>query len=117
MERLQGACHCRNIRYEAELDLTQPAIECNCSHCEMKGFLLQFVPVEKFELLQGDEELMTYRFNTHVIEHRFCGDCGVEPFGMGKDTEGKSVVAINLRTIDGVDLAAVTRAPYDGRSA
>jgi hypothetical protein len=116
MEKHQGACHCRNVRYEVTLDLSQPAIECNCSHCQMKGLLLQFVPVDQFEILQGDDELSTYKFNTHTIEHLFCGDCGVEAFGMGKDADGKATAAINLRTLDEVDLAAVTRVPYDGRS-
>lgn len=117
METYEGACHCRNVRYKVELDLSQPVIECNCSHCQMKGFLLQFTTSEKFTLLQGEEELKTYRFNKHVIEHLFCSDCGAEPFGKGTDKEGNDTVAINVRTIDGIDLAALTRMPWDGRSA
>lgn len=117
METYQGACHCRNIRYEVELDLSQPVIECNCSHCQMKGFLLQFVTPEKFRILQGEEELKTYRFNKHVIEHQFCSDCGVEPFGKGNNPDGTPAIAINVRTIDGIDLGTLTRMPYDGKSA
>ncbi len=117
MTTYQGACHCRNVRYEVELDLAAPVIECNCSHCQMKGFLLQFTTPEKLAILQGEEELKTYRFNKHVIEHKFCTDCGVEPFGMGKNKDGSDAVAINLRTIDGIDIGSLNRMPYDGRSA
>jgi hypothetical protein len=117
METYKGACHCRNVRYEVELDLASPAIECNCSHCQIKGFILQFSTPERFTLLQGEEELKPYRFNKHVIEHLFCTDCGVQTFGRGKNADGSDAIAINLRTLDGVDLAALNRVPYDGRSA
>lgn len=117
MNTHQGACHCRNIRYEVELDLSHPAIECNCSHCGMKGLLLQFVPADKFTQLQGEEEMKEYRFNTHTIQHLFCTDCGAEPFGKGKDKEGNDTVAINLRTLDGIDLATIERVPFDGKNS
>jgi hypothetical protein len=117
MEKYEGACHCRNVRYKVELDLAAPAIECNCSHCQMKGFILQFTTPDKFSLLQGEEELKEYRFNTHVIGHRFCTDCGAQPFATGKDKEGNDTVAINLRSIDGIDIGTLNRVPYDGRNA
>ena len=117
MEKHNGACHCRNIRYEVELDLAQPAIECNCSHCQMKGFILQFTSPEKLTTLQGEEELRTYRFNKHVIEHLFCSDCGVETFGRGTNPDGTPAIAINLRTLDDIDIASLNRMPYDGKSA
>ncbi|MDP3402400.1 MAG: GFA family protein [bacterium] len=117
METYEGACHCRNIRYQVELDLTQPVTECNCSHCQMKGFLLQFTTPDKLTILQGEEELNTYRFNKHVIEHMFCSDCGVEPFGRGANPDGTPAVAINVRTIDGIDIGTLTRMPYDGKAA
>ena len=116
MQTYQGGCHCKAVRYEAELDLTQPAIECNCSHCQIKGFILQMAPADKFRILQGEDKLKTYRFNTHLIEHLFCADCGVQAFGRGTSREGAASAAVNLRTIDNVDLNAVNRMPYDGRS-
>lgn len=117
MTTYTGACHCRNVRYQVELDLKAPAIECNCSHCQMKGFILQFTTPEKFTLLQGEEELKTYRFNKHVIEHQFCTDCGVEAFGKGKNPDGSDAIAINMRTLDNLDLSSLNRVPYDGKSA
>ncbi len=117
MEKYTGACHCRNVRYEVELDLSQPSIECNCSHCQMKGFILQFVSPEQFNVLQGEEELKTYKFNKHLINHLFCTDCGVEPFARGKNPDGSDAVAVNLRTLDDVDLSTVSRFPYDGKNA
>ncbi len=117
MNTYQGGCHCKAVRYEAELDLTQPAIECNCSHCQIKGFILQFTSPDHFKLLQGEEKLKSYRFNKHLIEHLFCSECGVQAFGRGKNQDGSPAIAVNLRTIDNVDLSTINRMPYDGRSA
>lgn len=83
----------------------------------MKGFLLQFVAPDQFKLVQGGEDTTEYLFNTHTIQHLFCKDCGVQAYGTGKDPEGNDMVAINLRCIDGVDLASLNRVAYDGRTA
>lgn len=38
-----GSCHCGQVAFTVEGELAQ-AIECNCSHCSRKGYLLWFVP-------------------------------------------------------------------------
>ncbi len=52
----QGGCHCGNVRFEAETDLTH-LISCNCSNCAKRGLILAFVPAEKFKLLKGEDSL------------------------------------------------------------
>ena len=73
----QGGCHCGAVRYTVTTDLAQ-VIECNCSHCAKKGFLLTFVPQDRFTLASGEDSLTEYRFNTHKIAHLFCKVCGVQ---------------------------------------
>lgn len=111
----QGSCHCGKIRFEAEGTLEQ-AMECNCSHCYRKGYLLWFVPRSQFTLLTPDAELATYTFNKHVIQHHFCPSCGCAPFGFGKDRKGADTAAINVRCLEGVEPAALKRIAVDGRS-
>jgi hypothetical protein len=108
-----GGCHCGAIRYEATIDLAAPVIVCNCSICAMKGLMLSFVAGDGVTLNDGASQMETYRFNAGKIAHRFCKRCGVEVFGQ---VEG-SGSAINVRTLDGVDLDALTLQPFDGRSA
>ncbi|MBP9812010.1 GFA family protein [Candidatus Gracilibacteria bacterium] len=115
MTHYTGSCHCGAVKYSVELDLTQPVLECNCSHCQRKGFLLSFVPASSFELLSGDETMTEYRFNTHKIRHRFCPKCGVQCFGEGEH-EGHATRAVNVRTIEDIDLSTLTRQPVDGKS-
>jgi hypothetical protein len=111
----EGSCHCARNTFEVDGELTG-AIECNCSHCSRKGYLLWFVPRDNFRLITPESHLGTYTFNKHVIEHMFCLHCGCAPFGFGVDEKGVPTVAVNVRCVDGVDLANLTRIPFDGRS-
>jgi hypothetical protein len=111
-----GGCHCRSVRYEVELDLAKPVIECNCSMCGRAGTLLTFVPAERFKLLSGEGALTDYQFNHLVVHHLFCGKCGVKSFARGKSRDGSDTVAINARCLDEVDLDALNIQKWDGKS-
>jgi len=111
-----GSCHCGKTTYDVEGEIDQ-VIECNCSICSKKGYLLWFVPRASLAMHSPIENLSTYTFNKHHIQHAFCPDCGAAPFGIGMDRKGNPIAAINVRCLEGVDLAALKRVPYDGRSA
>ena len=111
----KGSCHCGELNFEVDGTLEQ-AIECNCSHCSRKVYLLWFVPRAQMKLLGKNNSLSTYTFNTHVIAHQFCPRCGCAPFGLGAGRDGAATAAINVRCLEGVDLAALKRVPYDGRA-
>lgn len=111
----RSSCHCGNIAFSVEADIDQ-AMECNCSHCSRKGYLLSFVPREQLSVEASKVEPATYTFNTHRIRHRFCPVCGCAPFGEGVDPGGKATAAINIRCLENIDLAAVPRMAVDGRS-
>jgi hypothetical protein len=111
----QGGCHCRRVRYEVTTDLA-PVISCNCSICTRHGFLWTFVMPAQFSLKAGDNEMAAYQFNKHVIHHRFCPVCGVESFARGTRPDGAESIAINVRGLDGIDLAGLKLTPFEGRS-
>lgn len=110
-----GGCHCGAVRFQATADVSN-VLECNCSHCSAKGLLLAFIPSDAFALEKGAEALTEYRFNTHNIAHQFCRVCGVQPFARAVAPDGKPTVALNVRTIDGIDETKLNRKPYDGLS-
>ena len=111
----QGRCHCGRIAFEVEGELAQ-AMECNCSHCSKKGYLLWFVPRAQLRLATSENKLATYTFNKHVIKHHFCPQCGCAPFGVGADPSGAAMAAINVRCLHDIELAALDIVPVDGRS-
>lgn len=111
----KGSCHCGRVAFEVEGTIDR-AISCNCSICSRKGSLLWFVPRDALTLLTPDGDASTYMFNKHVIRHRFCPTCGMHPYGEGTDPKGNRMAAVNLRCVEGLDLAAVPVIQYDGRS-
>ena len=113
--KYNGSCHCGKVAFEAEGEIKE-AVACNCSICQRKGSLLWFVPREKLRLLTPENAASAYTFNKHVIKHRFCPVCGIHPYGEGVDSKGDSIAAINIRCLDGIDLAAIPTRNYDGRA-
>ena len=112
--RYHGSCHCGKVKFEFEGEFG-PALTCNCSICSRKGSLLWFTPRDTFHLT-GENELATYTFNKHVIQHRFCKTCGVQPFGEGVDPKGNKVAAVNIRCLEDFDFMKVALHPWDGKS-
>ena len=111
----KGSCHCGRIAFEVEGTITG-AMSCNCSICQRKGSLMWFVPREQLKLVTPDENARTYTFNKHVIKHRFCPVCGIHPYGEGTDPQGNRMAAINIRCLEGIDLAQIAVTQFDGRS-
>ena len=114
MKTYHGGCHCGNVRYDVELELGE-VVECNCSICSKTGTLLAFAGVNQFELKSGEDHLTDYQFAAKKIHHVFCDRCGIRSFARGTGPQGP-MVAINVRCLEGVDLDALTRKAFDGRS-
>jgi hypothetical protein len=112
---LKGSCHCGQVSFEVEGNFEQ-VMECNCSHCSRKGYLLWFVPRSNLSLLSSESDLATYTFNKHVIKHQFCRKCGCAPLGFGTDRSGAAIAAVNVRCLEGLELSSIKRVPVDGRS-
>ena len=113
--KYRGLCHCKKVSFEVDCEI-DTVISCNCSHCQIKGLLLTFVGAESFTLVSGGGDLTSYKFNKKVIDHLFCKYCGVESFSKGKDKEGNDTVAINVRSLEGVDMESLVVTKFDGKS-
>jgi hypothetical protein len=113
MKTYERSCHCGRVRFRVAADLSHIS-ECNCSVCTKKGFLHLIVPPERFELLSGKDELTTYEFNTKVAKHTFCKTCGIHAFYVPRSDPDK--VDVNVRCLEGVDLAAIQPQPFDGKN-
>lgn len=113
-KKYSGSCHCEAVKFEVLTDLGS-IISCNCSMCSRAGYLLAFVPAGQFELLSGHEAQRDYQFNKRQIHHLFCATCGVRCFGHGKGPDGAEMYAVNVRTLEGVDLDSLNVTKVSGK--
>jgi hypothetical protein len=111
----RGSCHCGQVAFEVEGTLDR-AMACNCSICERKGSLLWFVPREALSLQTPEDASAVYEFNKHVIKHRFCKTCGIHPYAEGVSPNGERMAAVNVRCLEGVDIARIPVRHFDGRA-
>mgnify|MGYP006383018861 CR=1 FL=1 len=119
LKTYRGSCHCGAVRFEADVDLSQPTYRCNCSICRRTRFWPTVVKPEGFRLLSGEEALTQYLFNTKKNHHYFCKHCGVRAFGVGTDTPIGVMYGVNLGCLEDVSEEELSRIPItyiDGRS-
>lgn len=107
-----GGCHCGAIRFQVIIEPSDCIIECNCSICRKKGYLHLIVPPARFQLLQGEDVLNTYTFNTGIAKHRFCPTCGIHPFYTPRSHPDK--IDVNLRCLDQNIQSRFVIQPFDG---
>lgn len=109
----QGGCHCGAVRYEVDAPAEIVADECNCSICSKGGYLHLIVPASRFRLIQGEEMLSLYTFNTGTAKHYFCKNCGIKSFYVPRSNpDGYSV---NVRCLNPATVSAVKVRSFDGR--
>ncbi|MBX3477076.1 MAG: GFA family protein [Brevundimonas sp.] len=74
----EGGCHCGAVRFRVRLSGgLEAARRCSCSYCAMRGAVAPTARRGDLEVVQGQDRLATYRFNTGVAEHHFCATCGI----------------------------------------
>jgi hypothetical protein len=115
----KGSCHCGAVRYEADLDLGEGTVKCNCSICVKDRKWLAAVKPEAFRFLSGEADLSDYQFGTRRIHHLFCKHCGVRSFTWGDASRGGRFYAIHLGSLDDADAEELANARVmyvDGRN-
>lgn len=110
----KGGCHCGRVRFEVDAPAAIKATECNCSICRKSGFVHMFVSADAFRLLQGEDELNTYTFNTGVAKHYFCRHCGVKSFYIPRSHPDG--VSVNVNCLDPETIERIEITPFDGQN-
>ncbi len=116
MKTYKGSCHCGTVVFEVETDLDEVRV-CNCSICHRRNAVMHRVPAERFRLLQGEDALTLYQFNTGTAKHYFCRTCGIYPFH--RPRTAPEFYAVNVHCLEGLtaeEAAALPRTAVDGRS-
>ena len=107
----EGGCHCGAVRFQVVVN-NHKVDDCNCSICAKKGFLHLIVTQGQFNLLQGEDVLKTYKFNTGVAQHKFCGICGIHAFYIPRSHP--DCIDVNVLCLDGNVIENFEIMPFDG---
>ena len=80
----------------------------------MTSYLHLIVPASRFRIVEGEEDLSTYTFNTGVAQHRFCTHCGIKSFYIPRSNPDG--VSVNVRCLEPETIAKVHITDFDGRN-
>jgi hypothetical protein len=114
MIKCTGGCHCGQVRFEVSIAREITVQRCNCSICRKSGFLHLIVPADRFELIDGEQSLVDYRFHTGVARHLFCGKCGIKSYYVPRSHPDS--FSVNLNCIELPEDVSVTLQEFDGRN-
>ncbi|MCL9781721.1 GFA family protein [Vibrio sp. S4M6] len=74
----RAKCHCGSVVLELSLPngIEKPR-RCDCSICRRKGAIVASVKLDGIKIVQGEQFLTLYQFNTNTAKHYFCSKCGI----------------------------------------
>lgn len=125
LKKYESSCHCGTIQFNFLLPSLEiiPVYSCNCSICDKNGYLNVYPFHEDVEWITSpgilEKSLGTYRWNSKLREHRFCKECGTSmcvELREARDSPQKSHMAVNARTIKGVDWRTLKLKDFDGKN-
>ena len=114
--KYKGSCHCKAVKFEFESNEIHSALQCNCSICIRKNAIMskQSYDAAVFTITEGKDNLLTYHWGDHDVNHYFCNTCGIYPF---HDTSYEpEKYRVNLGCVDSIEPRALEIVYFDGRN-
>lgn len=103
-----AACHCKAVCFRVRLrGGLATARRCDCSFCRMRGAVALTACVGDLEILEGEDRLTLYRFNTGAAKHYFCSVCGI--YTHHRRRSNPNEFGVNAACLEGVS-------PFDFRA-
>ncbi len=98
----QGSCHCGEVKFKLNLPAGLVVVRrCTCSMCRRRGAIVASVPLSDINILQGQDALSLYQFNTMTAKHYFCSHCGTHTHHQRRSNPNE--FGVNVGCIEGVD--------------
>lgn len=96
-----GACHCGRVKFRVRLsEGLASARRCACSLCRMRGAVAVSAKLGDITVLQGEEDLTLYQFNTGTAKHYFCRHCGIYTHHQRRSNPNE--YGVNLACLEGL---------------
>lgn len=117
--RIEGKCHCGNIRYVLDWpgegsDISVRA--CGCSFCTKHGGnWTSHCGAELVAEVRDAALLSKYRFGTQTAEFYVCARCGAVPF-VTSTIDDRLYAVVNVNTFEGINASSLARTAtnFDG---
>lgn len=121
---ITGSCHCGKITFRIESDLPKELTRCTCSFCSKRGALLAYYQPDQFHLTSNPASTdAIYRWNTKLVAHHFCNECGCATFSdspafeLNGNWDGTTRrIGVNARLFDDFDAAQAPVVVIDGKN-
>lgn len=101
--RIDGSCHCGNIRFELDWEPDPaeiPARACDCTFCVKHGGVWTSNPRAALRVALVDrEQVSLYAFGTKTAMFHVCSKCGVAPL-VTSVIDGDMYAVVNVNTFD-----------------
>lgn len=114
--RIEGRCHCGNVRYVLDWPGEASGIQlrnCGCTFCTKHGGSWTSHRDAALAAEVRDASLVSrYRFGTKTAEFHVCARCGVVPF-VTSEIDGTLYAVVNGNTFESVSPASLARTPMD----
>jgi hypothetical protein len=108
----RGSCHCGEVRYEADVDLSNGTGKCNCTFCMKARAWGAHIKPDAFRLLSGKDSLVGYHKNPEAPLKLSCKKCSITTHATGSaEWMGGPFVSIFVHTLDDVDPEELAAAP------
>jgi len=117
--RIQGKCHCGNIRYTLDWPGKGIGIHvrvCGCSFCTKHGGSWTSDRGSQLVADVSDTSLVSkYRFGTGTAEFYVCSLCGAVPF-VTSSIDDRLYAVVNANTFEGINPSSLVRSEtnFDG---
>lgn len=97
-----ASCHCGAV----QLQLTLPnGLEelrrCDCSMCRRRGAIVASITLDNLKVIQGEDKLSLYQFNTMTAKHYFCSICGI--YTHHQRRSNPKLFGFNVACLEGVN--------------
>ena len=99
-----GSCHCGAVRFRVDSAITE-LTTCDCSICVKRNAVMAKVPEQSLAVLDGEEMLTLYEWNTRRAKHYFCRRCGIYVFHRKRAAPGH--FGVNVFCLEGFDATGI----------
>ena len=99
-----GSCHCGAVRFVVDSVIAE-LTTCDCSLCAKRNAVMAKVPERALTVLDGEEMLTLYEWNTRRAKHYFCRRCGIYVFH--RKRAAPDHFGVNIFCLDGFDVESV----------